>query len=428
MAAMTGLTSRSAVREEARLQALRATELLDTPPEPFFDLMTGLVARALEVPIVLLTLVDADRQFFKSQQGLPPPLSEQRETPLSYSFCQYVTAVGEAFVVEDARVHPLVRDNPSVTEFGLVAYAGLPLTTSDGFTIGSLCALDLKPRRWSADELETLRDFARQIIGEIELRARVKRLDHDLGALRASAAELQTETRQLVHDLRTPLNALFLGLDGIPMMGDLSAEQQACVALARKNADVLRDLVQRLIEIGAEAQKPLDLRGPLLPNALVQHALDQVFPLAQKAGVALQNDATIATPHITGHANDLTRVLVNLIANGVKFTPRGGRVSVATAVVQEDGADLVRFNISDTGIGIAPEDHRRIFREGVRLDHAADPRESTGIGLAFCRRIIAAHGGELSLKSAVGHGSTFTFALPLDRETPARAQPVLPNE
>lgn len=402
-------------REESRLQALRQSELLDSPPEHFFDLITGLAARAIDVPVVMLSLVDADRQFFKSQTGLPSPWAERRETPLSHSFCQYVADIGEALVVEDAREHPLVRDNLAVTELGIIGYAGLPLTTEDGFTLGSLCAIDTKPRRWSASELEILRDFARQIMAEVELRARVKRLDQDLGALRASSADRQTETRQLVHDLRTPLNALRLGLDNIPIMSDLSDDQQACLTLARNNADVLRDLIQRLIEIGAHERTSIELRDRCLPHELVDRALDQVTPLARKAGVQLQSDRVEPSPPVLAREADLIRVLVNLIANGVKFTPRGGVVSVATSTAIENGIDVVRFTVSDTGIGIAPENHVRIFREGVRLDQAADPRESSGIGLAFCRRIIEAHGGELTLQSAVGEGSIFSFALPVDR-------------
>lgn len=404
------------VHEENRLQALRRTELLDSPPEPFFDLITRLAARALDVPVVLLSLVDAERQFFKSQHGLPSPWAERRQTPLSHSFCQYVAVVGEALIVEDAREHPLVRDNLAITELGVIGYAGLPLTTADGFTLGSLCAIDGKPRRWSPRELETLQDFARQIMAEIELRARVKRLDQDLSALRASTAERQTETRQLVHDLRTPLHALYLGLDGIQVMGDLSGDQRACATLARNNADVLRDLIQRLIEIGAQERDPGDLRVRCFPHEIAHRALAQVTPLAHKAGVALHSDRVAPTPPILARQHDLTRVLVNLIANGVKFTPRGGVVSVATATAVENGIEVIRFTIRDTGIGIAPADHARIFGEGVRLDPAADLRQSTGIGLAFCRRVIEAHGGRLTLESAVGQGSTFSFALPIQPE------------
>ncbi len=412
---MTAAVSSPAAREANRLQALRQTELLDTPPEPFFDLITQFAARAIDVPVVLMSLVDADRQFFKSQIGLPSPWAEQRETPLSHCFCQYITAVGEPLIVEDAREHPLVCDNLAVSELGVVGYAGLPLTTEEGFTIGSFCAIDTKPRQWTEDELATLRDFARQIMAEITLRRRVKRLDRDLGALRATTAQREIETRQLVHDLRTPLNALYLGLDGLPMMGELSAEQQDCVTLARNNADVLRDLVQRLIEIGAQDQKPLDQRVRCQPLELVNQAIYQVALLAEKAGVKLQSNAVAPSPAILARPDDLIRALVNLIANSVKFTPRGGRVSLATRPALENGADVVRFTVSDTGIGIAAKDHERIFREGVRIDRAADPRESSGIGLAFCRRIIEIHGGTLTLESVVGQGSSFSFALPIDR-------------
>ena len=401
-------------REQDRLRALHATGLLDSPPEQFFDLITGLAARTLQVPVVLLSLVDTDRQFFKSQCGLPAPVAESRETPLSHSFCQYVSAIGEALVVEDAKSHPLVRDNPAVRDLGVMAYAGMPLTTAEGFTLGSLCAIDTQPRRWTTQELETLQDFARQAMAEIELRSRINNLDHDLDALRASTVERQVELRQLVHDLRTPLNALYLGLDGLPMLGDLTAEQQSCLHLARNNADVLRDLIQRLIEIGAQEARQTDLRVRCLPHELIDRALDQVSPLAQKAGIELQSDRVLPMPPILAHPRELTRVLVNLIANGVKFTPRGGHVSVATELVNESaGTELVRFSVRDDGVGIAPEDQRRVFREGVRLNSLADPRDSSGIGLAFCRRTVAVHGGELRLESTPGAGSTFRFALPV---------------
>ena len=413
-------TAETATLEANRLEALCQTGLLDSPQEYFFDLITDLAARALHVPIVLLSLVDAERQFFKSHHGLPAPWAAERETPLSHSFCQYVAAVGEPFIVEDAREHPLMRDNLAVSELGVIGYAGMPLTTSDGFTLGSLCAIDTKPRRWSVLELETLRDFARQIMAEIELRARLKILNHDLGALRASTAERETEMRYIVHDLRTPLNALYLGFDGVSIMGELNADQQACVALSRKNADVLRDLVQRLIEIGAGEQKAMDLRVRCLPHDLIDRALDQVATLAEKAGVVLESGSVRPLPAILGQRDELVRVLVNLIANGVKFTPRGGQVSVSISADTEDGISVIRFTVIDTGIGIAARDHDRIFHEGVRLDPSAEQSASSGIGLAFCQRVIELHGGRLVVESSPDAGSTFSFAVPVDSDRSTR--------
>ncbi len=398
--------------EEARLSAVRGSGLLDTPPLPVFDLITKVAAKALNVPIVLMSLVDADRQFFTSQCGLPEPVAEERETPLSHSFCQYVAAVGEALVVDDARAHPLVRDNPAISDLGVVAYAGMPLTTEDGFTLGSLCAIDTEPRHWNASELEILDGFARQAMAEIELRKRVERLDQDLDLLRASSDEQRTQTRHLVHDLRTPLNALHLGIDGLSLFGPLSEAQQDCLDLIRRNASVLGELVHRLIDVGsAEAQAD---RIPCQAEELVRRALEQVATLAEKAGVTLEPPAHSLGAHaVLGRPDDLTRALVNLIANGVKFTPRGGRVSVSLQEEQNQDECSVRFSIRDTGIGIAPADQRRIFREGVRVNDGADSHESTGIGLAFCRRAIQAEGGELIVESAEGEGSTFWFSLPL---------------
>lgn len=107
--------------------------------------------------------------------------------------------------------------------------------------------------------------------------------------------------RQIVHDLRTPLNALALGLDGLGAMGDLSQDQRACLELAAKNAVVLRGLVQQLIEIGVGTEKGED-RTLSTPHELVNRALDQVATLAKKAGIYLEDDTFLPLPAISGHA------------------------------------------------------------------------------------------------------------------------------
>ncbi len=168
-----------------------------------------------------------------------------------------------------------------------------------------------------------------------------------------------------------------------------------------------------LLEVGHLATEPNRKRGACLPHELVDRAVDQVATLAAKAGVRLDSGAVLPLPAVLGDCADLVRVLVNLIANGVKFTPRGGEIWVA--LEQEETADrkVIRFVVRDTGIGIAPVDHERIFTEGVRLDQNADPHQSTGIGLAFCHRVVEEHGGQLKVQSGPGEGSVFSFALPV---------------
>ena len=148
------------IKDAARLAALRRTALLDTPPEEAFDRLTRLATQVLRVPVALVSLVDGDRQFFKSGVGLHEPLASLRQTPLSHSFCKHTVASGEPLVVSDAREDRLVKDNPAVSELGVIAYAGIPLTTAEGFTLGTFCVVDDRPRAWTEEDIEVLRGLA----------------------------------------------------------------------------------------------------------------------------------------------------------------------------------------------------------------------------------------------------------------------------
>jgi hypothetical protein len=153
----------------ARLVALRTTGLLDSPPAPAFDRLTRLASRFLNAPVVLVSLIDADRQYFKSCLGLPEPWASRRETPLSHSFCQYVVARREPLIVSDAREHPELRENLAIRDLNVIAYAGVPLIDRAGHALGSLCAIDGEPRLWSGQQIDTLRDLAETAVAAIEL-------------------------------------------------------------------------------------------------------------------------------------------------------------------------------------------------------------------------------------------------------------------
>jgi PAS domain S-box-containing protein len=156
--------------EVDRLAALRRTGLLDTPPEEAFDRLTRLASRILEAPVALVSLVDRDRQFFKSAVGFPEGWTDARETPLSHSLCQHVVATGVPLAVEDARDHPILAASPAIASMGMVSYAGVPLSASDGHVLGAFCVLDATPRDWTDREVEVLRDLAASVVTEIELR------------------------------------------------------------------------------------------------------------------------------------------------------------------------------------------------------------------------------------------------------------------
>src|SRR4051812_22065985 len=160
-----------------RLQALRSTALLDSPPEEAFDRLTRLASHALNVPVALVSLVSDDRQFFKSCIGIVEPWASERGTPLSHSFCQHAVASGEPLVIEDARETPLVRDNLAIPDLDVIAYAGVPLKTSDGAVLGTFCAIDHQPRVWTEADLAFVGEMAQSAMTEIELRSAVRHLE-----------------------------------------------------------------------------------------------------------------------------------------------------------------------------------------------------------------------------------------------------------
>ena len=163
--------------EAGRLAALHRYEVLDTPPEAAFDRITALVRRVLNVPICAVSLVDADRQWFKSCIGLAV-----RGTSRDVSFCAHTILQSEPLSVPDATADSRFADNPLVTgEPFLRSYLGVPLPTPDGYQLGSLCVIDLVPRNFSPDQVEVLRSFAALVADELELR-RIAQTDSLTGA------------------------------------------------------------------------------------------------------------------------------------------------------------------------------------------------------------------------------------------------------
>jgi GAF domain-containing protein len=157
-----------AVADPERLAALERTGLLDSEPDPRFDGLARVAAHALNAPVALVSLIDRDRQFFKSCVGLPEPWASQRETPLSHSFCQHAVAARRPLIVDDARRDPVLSDNPAIRDMETVAYAGIPLIGKDGQAIGTLCVIDNKPRHWLPEETALLKEIASAVVAQIE--------------------------------------------------------------------------------------------------------------------------------------------------------------------------------------------------------------------------------------------------------------------
>ncbi len=192
-----------------RLAALAAADVLDSPRNRLLDSMAHIAAATLVVPVVLLSIVDQGRQFFKSQFGLPEPWASKRETPLSHSFCQSVVSSAEELIVDDARNHPALQANLAVQDLGVIAYAGVPVTwnlpgeptpfgqPTEPVVLGSFCAIDSKPRAWSAMEMANLRNLARMAEAGLLLEKSEKVETENITRIRAAATILLNSAQLL---------------------------------------------------------------------------------------------------------------------------------------------------------------------------------------------------------------------------------------
>lgn len=151
----------TAITDPDRLRALYATGLLDSPREEVYDRITRAAAAALDAPHAAVSLIDVDRQFFKSTVGMKADTPADRQTPLERSVCQYAVADGAALILDDARLDPIFKNHPVIRDGSVVAYLGIPLMDDDGHAVGTLCVFDDRPRQWGAGHVQVLSDLAK---------------------------------------------------------------------------------------------------------------------------------------------------------------------------------------------------------------------------------------------------------------------------
>ncbi|HWP37148.1 MAG TPA: GAF domain-containing protein [Gemmatimonadales bacterium] len=238
----------SAVASRERLEALWATGLLDSPREPIFDRLTRLGTLLTGASVALVSLVDRDRQFFKSDHGLPEPVASRRETPLSHSFCKHVVASGEPLIIQDARQHPLVCDNPAVRELPVIAYLGIPLRTFDGHVLGTFCLVDREPRTWTDAEVQAARELAAATVTEIDLRARLKALEGkgDRAAARPRAEALGDTAKSLRREIGEATESMLAWARDLTDVPALDAKRALSLQVVLEQARRIADAARRL--------------------------------------------------------------------------------------------------------------------------------------------------------------------------------------
>jgi two-component system, LuxR family, sensor kinase FixL len=205
---------------EQRLAPLHEAGLLGAPAEERFDRLTRLARRLLGVPVALVSLLDADRQFFLSAQGLPEPWAGLRQTPLAYSFCRSVVEAGLPMSVSDARQDPRVRGNPAIEDLGVIAFLAVSLALPDGCVIGALCGIDHRPRAWTAAEEGALQDLAGAVEAEMAAGLRLREAGaagavlREAGAAGAVLRESEARYRALFEAIDTGFCIIEMKFDG----------------------------------------------------------------------------------------------------------------------------------------------------------------------------------------------------------------------
>jgi two-component system phosphate regulon sensor histidine kinase PhoR len=232
---------------------------------------------------------------------------------------------------------------------------------------------------------------------------------HDLTDVRRVEQVRRDFVANVSHELRTPLASIKSVIETLEG-GALEEPAVARDFLSRADAEVDRlvQMVEELLELSRIESGELPMsQKPVEMASVVADAVDRLRSQAEKQGLSLTVDVAADLPPIIGDAERLERALVNLLHNAVKFTPAGGAVHVSAGFV---GGDVI-VKVSDTGVGIAPEDLPRIFERFYKSDRARGSG-GTGLGLAVVKHIAEAHGGTVSVESESGRGSTFSFAIP----------------
>jgi GAF domain-containing protein/anti-sigma regulatory factor (Ser/Thr protein kinase) len=413
--------------QEALERQTATSELLAAMSESAFDL-TPVFEMVLDKSLALckaewgwIRQFDADGGSQGVAYRLPPGT-----TPLSKAkpgfFIHQNSVLGRAYR-ERRTIHvPDVRSDESVSEsramLNVGARTGLAVPLIRGEDVfGVIVLVRIEVRPFDPREIELVESFARQAAIAIENVRLFKEIQEKSAQLEVANRHKSEFLANMSHELRTPLNAI-IGFSDVllqKMFGELNDQQADYLEDIRSSGTHLLTLINDILDLSKIEAGRMELEvAPFSLVAALNNAVTLVRERAQSHGIKLALEVGPELDTVVADERKLKQVVVNLLANAVKFTPDGGTVTLRAA--RENGQ--VRLAVHDTGIGIAPEDQQRIFEEFQQASHQTEKsREGTGLGLSLSKRMVELHGGTITVDSAPGKGSTFTVALPLLKES-----------
>ena len=398
--------------ETDRLAELQRFKILDTAREEQFDDLTYLAKQICNTPVSLISLVDKDRQWFKSCFGL-----DAQQTPREQAFCAYTILSSEPFVVTDSINDPRVNDNPLVLYPPKIRfYVGFPLTTQRGYSLGSLCVIDFVPRSLTTEQMEALRVLTKQVVLLIESRLYEEQLAEYARSLEEVSQSKSRFIATMSHEIRTPLNGL---LGSLQLLADsaLGPIQMEYFRIAQTCSKSVLAVINDILDLSKiEAGKIELIPQPTNLYCLANEVKTILNPSLMQNDLNLIINYDRQIPEYLNFDPDRMRqILLNLTANAIKFSPKGAVVKIEfTLKENKDNLALVECRIIDQGIGMSEEEQKRVFIPFAQASaNTSKTYGGTGLGLSITNELLRLMGSHLSISSEKGQGSTFFFLLSL---------------
>ena len=388
--------------EDERLRRTKQLKLLDTIKEQAYDDLTLLAAQICDTPIALITLLDENRQWFKSHHGL-----DATETSREISFSSHAILHDELLHVKDAQQDIRFKNNPLVTgDPNLRFYAGAPLILDTDIRIGTLCVIDKKKRSLSETQIKSLEALARQVVSLMQLRVTIREMKN--------LDKIKDEFLSMVsHELRSPLTSLKGSLNILQHLETQNNENaNSLLDIAVRNTDQLAMTVNDILDVTTMQAGKLKMAFDKINLAsLIKNTLDHNSSSINQCEVVVDIPDESTSLNVNGDGPKLSQVISNLLSNAVKFSRRNNAKIIVT-LEQEDHS--AKITISDNGIGIPEELKDQIFTKFNQVGTKTNQKlPGTGLGLSICKHIIKAHHGVIGFTSIPNEKTDFYFTLPL---------------
>lgn len=394
--------------ELQRLAALKRYNILDTLPDHAFDDATKLVSYICGVPIAHISFIDENRQWFKSEIGIGVS-----EVPRDISFCRYTIMESKMVEINDTHLNDKFKNDPNVTGgFNVRFYAGVPLTTPDGYNIGTLCAIDHVTKELNENQRNALSIVAKHVIAQLELGTKNAQLDAQKKIAEKAVLARDSFVANMSHEIRTPLNAI-IGFTDLLAQTELDEVQRDYIESVQIAGENLLLIVNDILDLSKIESGNLAIDSePFNLKKTLKHAYDLLKVKTQKE-VEFNLFLDAEMPDIVvGDQGRLNQILVNLIGNSLKFTNEG-EVTVSVKKIEEtEGNYKMKFSVKDTGIGIHKDKLTTIFERFTQAEESTTRTYGgTGLGLNIVKQLIELQNGEISVKSEPNRGSEFIFLL-----------------